>query len=364
MRVCLIAPVPPFRGGVAKYCHLLARELEKRHQLMLVSYRRQYPALLYGKKSQVDPELSRDEIGREFSRLSFDLDSANPISWRATARRIAAFRPDLALLPWWVAYFTPMYLYFLAFFGKRGIRVTLVCINVFEHEDSALKKFLTRAVLSRARSLVVHSSQEKEEILHFHPGATVKTHLLPLFEYRRAPAPEQDGRFHLLFFGFVRDYKGLDTLIRALALLDDPAVVLTVAGEFWSDKERYLRLVEELGLSGEVEIADGYLPDAEMSRRFARADLVVLPYRRTRTSGVIATAYGYGRPVLATDIGGFAEVVEEGATGRLVPPDDPEALALGIRWFMENRHIDFAGNIERLAAGRMSWGSLAEVVTS
>lgn len=363
MKVCLIAPVPPYRGGIAKYCYSLAKELEKRHELLLVSYRRQYPALLYGRKSQTDPEIDRAEVAKEFRNLSYHLDSASPASWLATARSVASFNPDLVILPWWVVYWAPMYLFLLQYFRRRGIRALFLCINVFEHEDSALKKMLTKLVLRRVDSMIVHSEQEKSEILAFHPGASVRKHLLPLFHYEPVPPLPGDGKLHLLFFGFVRPYKGLDTLLQAIALLKGRDLTLTIAGEFWKDKELYLKQIADLGISDQVQIVDRYLPDSEMSRYFAWADLVVLPYRRTRTSGIIATAYGYGRPVLATNIGGFHEVVEDGTTGKLVPPDDPAAFAAGIEWFMNHRQIDFGDNISQLAVRKMSWESLAALVT-
>ena len=363
MKVCLIAPIPPFRGGIAKYGYSLAQVLEKRHDLLLLSYSRQYPKLLFGSKSQLDPDVDSSGIKAQFSRLSFELDSANPLSWLKTSRRIASFQPDLVILPWWVVYWAPMYLFLLRSFKRKGIRVVFLCINVFEHEDSGLKKFLSKLVLRRADSMIVHSEQEKREILAFHPRASVRKHLLPLFHYAPCPSAPEQGKLRLLFFGFVRPYKGLDTLLRAIALLKGRDITLQIAGEFWKDKERYLELIARLGIADQVQIVDRYLPDSEMSRYFAWADLVVLPYRSTRTSGIIATAYGYGRPVLATDIGGFHEVVEDGSTGKLVPADDPAAFAAGIEWFLDNRDIDFGNNIARLASRKMSWESLAAMVT-
>ena len=366
MKICLIAPIPPFRGGIAKYCYSLAKELEKRHELLLLSYRRQYPALLFGKKPQIDPAIDPKEIKREFNDLSYDLDSANPASWAAISRRIIAFRPDLVILPWWVVYWAPMYLFMQRSFKKQGIKVVFLCINVFEHEDSGLKKFLTKLVLRRVDSIIIHSEQEKAEILEFHPRARVKKHLLPLFHYEPCGTvgQGQDRDLHLLFFGFVRPYKGLDTLLKAVALLRNRNISLTIAGEFWKDKDAYLKIINDLAISDKVQVVDKYLPDSEMGRYFARADLVVLPYRRTRTSGIIATAYGYGKPVLATDIGGFHEVVADGSTGKLVAPDDPESFAAGIEWFLDHREIDFKENIAKMTAEKMSWQSLANLVES
>jgi glycosyltransferase involved in cell wall biosynthesis len=362
MRVCLVAPVPPFRGGIAKYCYSLAKELEKRHELLLLSYAKQYPAILYGNKSQIDTDINKEAIRAEFKNLSFDIDSANIGSWLETSRKIAAFRPDTVIIPWWVVYWAPMYLYLLHSLKKKGIRVVFLCINVFEHEDNALKKFLTKLVLSRIDRIVVHSEQEKSEILEFNPKAIVKKHLLPLFNYPDTPSDGDGGKLNLLFFGFVRPYKGLDTLLHAIALLKDRPISLKIAGEFWNDKSEYLKLISELGISDKVEIVDGYISEQEMSRFFSQADLVVLPYKKSKTSGIIATAYGFGKPVLATDVGGFHEIISDGYTGKLVASNDPKAFAEGICWFLSNREINFAENISLFTQQSMSWNSLVDTI--
>jgi glycosyltransferase involved in cell wall biosynthesis len=362
MNICLIAPLPPFRGGIAKYCHSLAKELEKRHNLLLMSYKRQYPALLYGRKSQLDPDSDRDIILREFGNLTYAIDSINPFTWHAAVRDIVAHRAEMVVLPWWVAYWTPMYLFIAGSLKKRGIKVVFLCINVFEHEDSRLKNLLTKITLGKADSIIVHSGHEELEIKAFNPSATVRKHLLPLFQYDAGRTRRHDGTLHLLFFGFVRQYKGLDILLKAVSLLKDRDISLRIAGEFWDDKDEYLDLVKTLGIAEKVEIIDRYVPDQEMSRFFAEADVVVLPYRKTKTSGVIATAYGFARPVLATDVGGFPEVVRDGYTGKIVVPDSPGALADGIEWFIENLQLDFAGNIETFARQEMSWSSLVDMI--
>lgn len=363
MKICLIAPVPPFRGGIAKYCYSLAQELEKRHELLLLSYKRQYPELLYGRKSQVDPACDAVRIRDEFKHLSYDIDSASMRSWFATATKIAEFGPDLVILPWWVTYWTPLYAYLLFSLKKKGIKVVFLCINVFEHEDNALKKWATKYILRKVDSILVHSEQEKNTALEINPRATVKTHLLPLFRYEAGPAYRHDtGELHLLFFGFVRPYKGLDTLIKAVGILKGYDISLTIAGEFWNGKAEFLKLASDLGISGKVNIIDRYIPDAEMSRLFSATDLVVLPYKQTVTSGIIATAYGFRKPVIATDVGGFHEIVKDGYTGKLVPPDDPQAFADGIVWFMNNRHIDFAENILQFTSATMSWSSLVDSI--
>lgn len=362
MRICLIAPVPPFRGGIAKYCYSLAKELEKRHELLLLSYKRQYPELLYGKKSQFDHDLAREDVIKEFKNITYDIDSVNIGSWFKTSKTVSAFNPDIVILPWWVAYWTPMYFYLLHSLRKKGIRVVFTCINVFEHEASSLKNLLTKIILRRVDSFIVHSEQEKHELLKISPGAEVRKHLLPLFEYDVKTEARHDTAMHLLFFGFVRPYKGLDILLQALAILKDHDISLKIVGEFWNDKNRYIELINKLNISEHIEIVDQYIPDNEMSQYFSRADLVVLPYRKSITSGVIATAYGFKKPVLATNVGGFYEVIQDGFTGKIVTSDGPQAFADGILWFLTNKQIDFAANISVFAAQNMSWSSLVDTI--
>ena len=363
MKICLIAPIPPFRGGIAKYCYSLAQALEKRHELLLLSYSRQYPKILYGTKNQIDPECDRNLILKEFINLSYDIDSLNPVSWRRAATKIADFMPDIVVIPWWVVYWTPLYLYLLHYFRKKGLKIVFLCINVFEHEDNPVKKFLTKLILSRVDTFIVHSDLEKSELLTFNPTAAVRKHLLPLFTYAVSPDCEHDKKIlHLLFFGFIRHYKGLDLLLKAISILRNRDIVLKIVGEFWDGKDEHIKLIRDLDVSGNVEIIDRYVPEKEMSSYFAWADVVVLPYRRTRTSGIIATAYGYGKPVLVTNVGGFHEVVADGYTGKIVAPENSQALADGIEWFLSNRQIDFEENIRDFAAQKMSWSSLVEKI--
>ena len=364
MRICLIAPIPPFRGGIAKYCYSLAQEMEKRHELLLLSYKRQYPELLYGKKSQLDPAYNSQSIDDEFKQLSYDIDSASVFSWLETSRKIAAFKPNLVIIPWWVAYWAPMYVYLLSSFKKKSIKVVFLCINIFEHEDNAIKKIVTRFILKRVDAIIVHSEQEKLSALDINPKAEVIKHLLPLFEYEQMPTATRADQttLQMLFFGFVRPYKGLDILLKAIGILKDQNISLKIVGEFWNDKDKYLQVINECGISGKVEIIDRYVSDQEMSRYFTDTDLVVLPYRKSITSGVIATAYGFRKPVLATNVGGFYEVIQEGITGKIVPPDDPESLADAIVWFLSNRQTDFAENIAKFTTKKMSWCSLVDVV--
>jgi glycosyltransferase involved in cell wall biosynthesis len=210
--------------------------------------------------------------------------------------------------------------------------------------------------------MIVHSGQELAELQAINGRAAVQLHLLPVFSYAGLAPSCTSRTLNLLFFGFVRPYKGLDLLLRAVAMLHDLDIHLKIVGEFWDGKDEYLSLMNELDIAGKVEVVDRYVTDVEMARFFAWADLDVLPYRESKTSGVIATSYGFGKPVLATDVGGFSEVVVDGYTGKLIQPGDPQAIAEGIRWFYNNRLVDFEGNIASFVEQQMSWRSLVDTI--
>ncbi len=362
MNICLIAPIPPFRGGIAKYCYSLAQELEKRHNLLLLSYHRQYPAFLFGNRLQFDSTTDCGAVSGQFRNLSYELDSLGISSWYTAARKVTAFSADLVILPWWVTYWTPQYLWLLRYFRKRGIRCLLLCINVYDHDGGGVRNYLTRAVLGRGEMMIVHSEDERRELHCINGTAVIRSHLLPLFRYEPSQATDRTQTLNLLFFGFVRPYKGLDLLLKAMGLVKDLNLKLKVVGEFWHGTGEYLELIRQLDIADSVEMIDCYVSDSDMSNFFAESDVVVLPYRTSKTSGVIATSYGYGKPVLATDVGGFHEVVKDRLTGRLIPPLSVPDLVDGIRWFYGNRETDFAGNISSFVEEQMSWGSLVDMI--
>ena len=169
----------------------------------------------------------------------------------------------------------------------------------------------------------------------------------------------------LLFFGYIREYKGLRHLIRALPAIRvaRPQAHLFVVGDFWeNNKEEYEQLIRETGAAGDITLVDGYLPDDEVEPYFAAADLCVLPYESATQSGVIQIAYSFGLPVIATDVGGLPEVVLDGRTGFVVPPKDADALAKAVvRFFEEDRAADFKEHIKE-EDSRYSWDRMVEHV--
>jgi glycosyltransferase involved in cell wall biosynthesis len=244
----------------------------------------------------------------------------------------------------------------------------LLAHNLVPHERRPLDRFLTRLVLDRADGFLVASESVERELHELVPGARYRRVLHPVYAQYATEEPRDAARAGLglegetlLFFGFVRAYKGLDTLIDALPAIRRarPQATLVVAGEFYEPAERYRRRIAELGLGEHVRLLDRYLPDEEVRRLLAAADVCVLPYRAATQSGVLQVAYGAGCPVIATRVGGLPEFVAEGVSGFTVPPDDPEALADAVlRFFDAGGRAAFEPGVRRHAQS-FSWDALA-----
>ncbi|HEX7833226.1 MAG TPA: glycosyltransferase family 4 protein, partial [Thermoanaerobaculia bacterium] len=261
------------------------------------------------------------------------------------------------ILVWWVWVWALPYLTLLAFLPK-STRVILQCHNIGDKEPAAWKRWLTNRVLRRGDVLVVHAKTEADDARRRTPRRIVET-FLPVHELGGAIPTRDDARKQLglrgnvaLFFGHVRPFKGLDIALRAWRLLKRD-VTLIVAGEaWWKGEEEYRALAKGLDT---VRLDFRFIPDSEIATYFAACDVVLAPYRIEAQSGVALTAFHFARPVIATTVGGLPEIIDEGANGMLVPPENPEALAAAIDAFFAR---DDRASMERHAAAaarKYSW---------
>lgn len=364
-RFCLIGPTYPYRGGIAHYTTLLAQHLRQEHEVLLLSFSRQYPAWLFPGKSDKDP--SERPLQTE---AHYELDPLNPLTWQRTLRQIRDWQPEVVVIPWWHPYFAPVWTAL-----GRGIRrlkprlkLIFICHNVRPHEQGQLSKLLLprvlKTVLGQADGCLVHSQADRDILLEVLPQMPVTVSPLPTYAAlggepaAKIPVKLPTDRPLLLFCGLVRPYKGLDVLLEAMALLQRP-VHLLVAGEFWQGgRAGYQAQIERLGLTNCVTIINEYLPDELLAACIDQANVVVLPYRSATQSAVVQTAFGRGKPVITTNVGGLAEAVEDGRTGLVVPPENPTALAHAIeRYFAEGLEGVFRENVVG-GNGRFAWDHL------
>ena len=371
MKVALVGPTYPFRGGIAHYTTLLYHALTARHDVRFISWHRQYPRFLFPGRSDLDP----GPPPARAVHVDRVLDSLDPRSWFRAARRLTDHEPELVIFQWWVAFWAPHFWTLCREIRRRhDSRIVFLCHNAIEHESNWLKITATRLVLRHADQVFTHAEPETRRLDQLLDGRVeVSTAFHPTYAALGGEAPSRaDARESLqvsgpvlLFFGFVRPYKGLDVLLDALPLvLQSMDVTLLVVGEFWHDKTKYLESLRRNGIEHRVRLVDRYVPDPEVGRWFAAADLVVQPYRSASGSGICQLAYGRGRPVVATRVGSLAEVVQDGVNGRLVEPEQPAALAQAIVDSLDPQTLQRLTHEAANTAERFSWEALVEILTA
>ena len=343
LRICLVGPSYPYRGGISHYNTRLALELRKKHEVYLVNYKRLYPEILFPGKTQFDE--SKNPFLIESDRI---IDSINPLSWLKAAFRIARFNPDIVIVQWWHPFFTPALVKICTILRVLGKgKIIFICHNVVPHERSILDGILTRIAFIAVDAFLVQSNEDRDNLLYIKKRAHFILHPLPLFDFfkrgdiNRLQAREniKSGDKNLiLFFGYIRPYKGLKYLLEAMpSIMEKIKIHLYVVGEFYQDSTFYKDFVKENDLTGNVTFVDRYVDNDEVENYFVASDLVVLPYVSATQSAIAQIALAFERPIVVTDVGGLPEVVSEERTGFIVPPEDSEALASAvIRYFSED----------------------------
>jgi glycosyltransferase involved in cell wall biosynthesis len=368
VRIGLLGPAHPLRGGISQYLALLHGELARAHEVHYLSLIRQYPSFLFPGQSQVDPSESPLKVPNE--RV---LDPMNPLTWARAGARARELELDALVYKWWIPFFGAAYAPVLDGARKGGAATLMIADNLVPHEKRPLDSFLTRLVTDRTDGVLVMSQSVEDDAHRLLPSMPVRRVPHPVYAQYGAGGRDRvsarvrtklDGDV-LLFFGFVRRYKGLEVLIEAMPLvLAQRKVTLVVAGEFYEPVAPVRARIAELGIGDAIRLHDRYVPDEEVGDLVAAADCVVLPYRSATQSGVVLVAYAGGCPVISTAVGGLPEVVDDGVTGYLVPPEDPKALADAIlRFFDQGGRPAFEGAVAKKAA-EFSWGKVADGITA
>lgn len=369
LRICLVGPTYPYRGGISHYNTCLALELGAQHDIHVVNYSRLYPGFLFPGKTQLDE--SETALSVESERL---IDSINPFTWIRAGFHIARLKPDAAIVQWWHPYFAPaLFTICLILRIMQRAKIIFICHNVVPHERSPIDRMLSRIAFSAAHGFVVQSKEDRDNLLKIRSRAPVAVNPHPLYDFFvRGRLTREDARSIvgaapgplLLFFGYIRPYKGLGTLIEAMPVIRGSiGATLLVVGEFYEDSGLYRRLVDELGLSDCVTFIDRYVGNEEVESFFVASDLVVLPYISATQSGIVQIAIAFDRPVIVTDVGGLPEVVSVGKTGFIVPPEDPPALAGAVvKFFEEGWAEKMAPNFEE-ERKRFSWARMVDAIT-
>jgi glycosyltransferase involved in cell wall biosynthesis len=377
MKICLVAPVSHWRGGIHQYSVHLANNLAKNSEVQVVSYKTLFPRWFYpGKVEELSGEVPVAEQIPVHEILKYHSVFS---SWRAGRIINSDIRPDVVDIQWFVPQhgfvLIPLIL-FLKFWFRSNAKVFLTVHNVLPHEKRLFDHLLSRLAFRFSDRLLVHAEKLRDEAVEQFSESPDKISVVPhgicadgTISAGRDVARTRLGikeRYVLLFFGFVRPYKGLHDLIEAFEIVAAKFdVALVIAGEFFSGLAECREALTNKGLSERTYLHSRYIDAEEVQIFFGAADLLVQPYRKfSGQSGVTQTAYLHGLPVIATDLGGLPELVKHGKTGFIVPPRDPRALATAIETLLadKEKRQQYGLNGKRLLENELGWDRVTDTL--
>ena len=343
MKISFLSAFPPYRGGISKHSSLIYKYLIKNHEVQALNFNKLYPSIFFPGKTQYDEKL--DSIGERV------LSSTNLISWNNTASRIQEYNPDLFVFKFWHPFFVPCYNHIInKTRSKVNCKVIMICDNIFPHEKFPFSKILIKKLLSKVDGFIVQSSIVEEELksLIENPVYVKKFH--PIYDSYSNPMNCLDAREKLnisnskvvLFFGFVRKYKGLDILIKSMEKVFevDEDIKLLIAGECYGDQNKYYDIINKSRYKDNIIWIEDFIPESEISKYFSASNVVILPYRTASQSGIIPLAYHYNKPVITSDLESLKEVIDEEKTGHTFQLGSVEDLQTKILDFFNNCNYD------------------------
>lgn len=365
----IIGPAYPYRGGIASFDEMLARTYSGRgDDAHIVTFTMQYPRILFPGRTQYSESSPPSDL-----RIVRSVDSVNPFNWLKVGNRIGRERPDMVVMKYWTPFMAPCLGTIARRIRSNGHTKVIVQVdNIVPHEHNITDRIFNKYFVGSVDGFVYMSSQVKADLdgLGVEKPALFSPH--PIFTGYGRPVPREEACCRLdldpsisysLFFGLVRDYKGLDLLLDAWTFLKADKQTegrrLIVAGEFYSNREKYLKLIEANGLQEDIIICDRYIPDEEVRYYFSAADVLIQPYHTATQSGVTQIAYNFCLPMIVTNVGGLAEIVPNDVVGYVVDTS-PEAIAAAVVELYDGDNLKrFRRNIEREKA-RFSWDSMCD----
>jgi len=369
MKIISIGPAYPYRGGLASFNDRLTQQFSSEgHDIEIFTFRLQYPKFLFPGRTQYTAGTPPDNI-----KITRKINSINPFNWITTGIKIKKEKPDILLIRFWLPFMGPCF-GTIARIAKSNKHTSVICIfdNVIPHEKRTGDKALTMYFTNSIDGAIVMSQTVLNELNAFSKKIPVKLSPHPLFDNYGLPVGRKEAlaelkldeeNSYLLFFGFIRAYKGLDLLIEAFSdkRLRNRKLKLLIAGEFYEDKTLYKDLIKKYNLEREVIFFDHFIKDNEVPLFFSVADLIVQPYKTATQSGVTQIAFYFEKPMLVTDVGGLREIVPDGKCGYVVKPE-PEFIAEAIIDFFDNdRKKKFTEGV-RQEKEKFSWDKMTEAI--
>jgi len=368
--IIIIGPGHPLRGGLATFNQRLAKEfIQSGHDCSICSFSLQYPRIFFPGKSQYTNEAAPE--GLVIRSL---INSINPFNWIKVGNRLKNERPDIIVVRFWIPVMGPALGSILKRVKKNG-HTKIICIadNVIPHEHRPGDRTFTRYFLKSCDAFITMSEKVMADLRLFQKDKPGKIVQHPLYDNFGSPMPKEEARNKLglpveekvvLFFGFIRHYKGLDILLQAMAeeRIKSSGIKLMVAGEFYEDKRQYFDLIDQLRIRDQLILKTDFIPDSEVRNYLCAADAVIQPYRNATQSGVTPLAYHFEKPMVVTNVGGLASLVPHEKVGLVAEPNAGSIADAILRFYQLGEHY-FIPHL-RTEKQKYSWANLVNAVLS
>ncbi len=371
MNIVIIGPAFPFRGGIALFSERLAQQFQAEgNQVEIITFTTQYPNILFPGKTQFSDAVAPNNL-----KINRKINSTAPLNWLKVGKQIRKSKPDVVIFNYWMPFFAPCFGTIAKQIKKNNhTKVLAIAHNIIPHEKRIGDSALTKYFVTKIDGFVVMSQQVMDDLKTFVPKTPTRLSPHPLYDNFGAIKDKtiaqnelglSNNFQYLLFFGLIRQYKGLDTLITAFAdeRIDKSKVKLIVAGEFYDDKLPYKQLIEKYQLKENIILEDKFIPDNEVVNYFCATDMVVQPYKTATQSGVTQIAYHFNKPMLVTDVGGLKEMIPNNVVGYVVEPNAISVANAIVDFYTNNKEAEFVKGIT-IEKQKYAWSNMTKALLS
>ncbi len=364
-KIVIIGSTYPLRGGLSAYNERLARAYhENGDEVLIYTFSLQYPGFLFPGKTQYSSDPPPEALN-----IKVKINSINPLNWIKVGKEIKKLKPDIVIIKFWIPFMAPS-LGKIARIIKRNKHSRIISIidNIIPHEKRPGDKILGKYWVKSVDGFIVMSNSVMDDLNSFDSKKPKLFCAHPLYDnfggiISKVEAKKQlkldQNKNYILFFGFIRDYKGLDILLEAMAskALSDRQVSLLVAGEYYTDSKPYLEIIEKNNLDDRLVLATDFIPDIDVAKYFCACDVVVQPYKAATQSGVTQIAYHFDKPMITTDVGGLSEIVPDGKVGYVTNPNPRDISEAIDEFYRLNKEDEFVRNVKE-EKKKYSWENL------